>query len=160
MPPIVHPIAPVYDEHSRVLILGTFPSVKSREEGFYYGNSRNRFWQVISSILGEPLPGDISRKRCLLLEHRCALWDVIRECELNGSSDASIRAAVPNDLERILRGAPIERILLNGSTAGRLYMKHFGHRALPAFILPSTSPANAGWSEEKLVRAWRPHLPR
>ncbi len=154
-----HPFAPVFDPDSRILILGSFPSVRSREEGFYYGHPRNRFWKMLALCFGEPLPVTGEEKRQLLLRHRIALWDVLASCEITGSSDSSIRSAVPNDLRRILDHASIGRILCNGATAGKLCLRYFGE-ALPCspVILPSTSPANASWTLERLCEAWKASL--
>ncbi|MBR5677761.1 MAG: DNA-deoxyinosine glycosylase [Paludibacteraceae bacterium] len=152
---VVHPIEPVYDEHSEVLILGSFPSVKSREEGFFYGHPQNRFWKVIAAVCGEPVPGTVEEKRSLLLRNHIAVWDVIRSCDITGSSDASIRNVTPNDLRRILDAAPIRAIYVNGKTAERYYKKYIEKTlGIPAACLPSTSPANAAWSAEKLVGEW------
>ena len=155
---ISHGFSPVFDERSRVLVLGSFPSALSRENSFYYGNPRNRFWRVVASALGEQSPADddIPAKRALLLRHRIALWDVIASCDVRGSSDASIRNVVPADIARITRVAPIEAVLCNGSTAGRLYRRWLEPICgLPAEVLPSTSPANAAWSLERLIERWR-----
>lgn len=157
----VHPIAPVFDKDSKVLILGSFPSVKSREEGFFYGHPQNRFWKVLSRVLEAPTPETIPEKREFLLSHGVAVWDVIASCEIRGSSDASIRNVVPNDLTNILDTGKIRQIYVNGQTAGRLYRKYqekilceaYGDCAR-AVILPSTSPANAAWTLEKLCDAW------
>ena len=155
-----HNIPPVFDENSRVLILGSFPSVKSREGEFFYHHPQNRFWRVLAAVCGEETPGTIPEKRALLLRHRIALWDVIASCEITGSSDASIKNAVPNDLGRILETAPIDRICTNGQTAHRLYQKYLAEQTdLPETALPSTSPANAAWSLERLTEAWRVILP-
>ena len=154
--PQVHPIAPVFAPDSRVLILGSFPSVLSRETCFYYAHARNRFWRVLSAVLAEPLPDTVEEKRTLLLRHRIALWDVIASCEIDGSDDAIIRAVVPNDLCVITSCAQIERVFTNGGTADRLYRKHcLVQTGIPAQRLPSTSPANAGCSLNQLVAAWR-----
>ena len=151
----VHPIAPVYDENSRVLILGSFPSVKSRETAFFYGHPQNRFWRVTAAVFHAPVPERIEEKQNFLLAHRIAVWDVIASCEIVGSSDSSIRDVRPNDLSRILNAAPIGRIFTNGATAGRLYDKYLREKTgLPATVLPSTSPANAAWSVERLIEAW------
>lgn len=151
----VHTIEPVYDRNSRILILGSFPSVKSREAGFFYGHPQNRFWKVIAGVFGEPVPGSVEQKRDLLLKHGIAVWDVIASCVITGSSDSSIRDVVPNDLSRILDAAPVERIFCNGSTSWKLYGKYL-EPALgrQAEKLPSTSPANAAWSLERLTEAW------
>ncbi len=154
-----HSFAPVCDENSRMLILGSFPSVKSREEGFYYGHPRNRFWPVLAAIFGEGIPSTVAEKRELLLRNRVALWDVCASCEVVGSSDASIHEVVANDLSEILAAAKIERILTNGATADRLYRTYqFARTGIEAVKLPSTSPANAAWSLERLVREWKSTL--
>lgn len=155
---IVHEFDPVFDERSRVLVLGSLPSALSRENRFYYGNPRNRFWRVMADVLGEPLPaaGDVDAKRALLLRHGVALWDVIESCDVRGSSDASIRNVVPADVARITRVAPFGAVLCNGGTAGRLYRRWLEPvTGLPAVTLPSTSPANASWSLERLEARWR-----
>ena len=153
---IVHPIPPVYDEHSRILILGSFPSVRSREEGFFYGHPQNRFWKVISAVFGEEPPHSIDDKRSLLLRKHIALWDVLQSCDIEGSSDASIKNAIPNRIDMILDAADIETIYVNGKTAYKYYQR-FTQPAVgrPAVCLPSTSPANAAWSLERLIAAYR-----
>ena len=153
---LTHPFGPLYDERSRVLILGSFPSPKSREQAFFYGHPRNRFWGVIAAVLGEDAPSSVEQKRAFCARNRIALWDVIASCEITGSSDASIRNAVPNDLSPILRGAPIEHIFVNGGTAYDLYCRHIlPVTGIEAVKLPSTSPANAAWTLERLIEAWR-----
>lgn len=153
---IVHPFGPVCDENSRILILGSFPSVKSREMAFFYGHPQNRFWKVTSALRGEPVPETIAEKRAFLLRNHIALWDVIHSCDIHGSSDSSIRNAVPNDLMPILKKAPIGIIYCNGGTSFRLYEKFIRPQiGIPAVQLPSTSPANAAWSLDRLVEAWR-----
>ena len=152
---IFHPIEPVFDRRSRVLILGSFPSVKSREQGFFYGHPRNRFWQVTAAVVNEETPSTVPDKKSFLLRNRIALWDVIRSCEIRGSSDASIRNAVPNDLTEILEKADIRMIVVNGKTAEKLYKRHIEPvTGRSAIVLPSTSPANAAWSLERLTEAW------
>lgn len=153
---VCHPIEPVYDENSRVLILGSFPSVKSREAMFFYGHPQNRFWRVLAAVCERPVPVSVEEKRTLLLEERIALWDVIASCEITGSSDSSIRNVVPNDLGRILNTARIEKIFVNGKTAEKYYRRWLlGVTKREAVCLPSTSPANAAWSLERLTAAWR-----
>lgn len=153
----IHPFEPVTDEHSRVLILGSFPSVKSRAAGFYYGHPRNRFWQVMAAVLDEAAPDDISGRIAWLKRHRVALWDVLASCEIAGSSDASIRREVPNDIPGLLQACAILHVFANGTTAGALYRRHFAKPGLPpVHVLPSTSPANAAWSCERLTAAWHP----
>lgn len=152
----VHPIEPVYDRNSRILILGSFPSVRSRETAFFYGHPRNRFWKVLAAVLGAAVPETVAQKRQLLLTHGIALWDVIATCEVTGSADSSIRNVVPNDLTPILSTGQIRRIYLNGKTARQYYDRYLRDTVkLEAICLPSTSPANASWSPERLVDAWR-----
>ncbi len=153
---VVHPIPPLFDDASEILILGSFPSVKSREGMFFYHHRQNRFWKVLAAVLDCPVPQTIAEKSAMLHAHHIALWDVIGSCEITGSSDASIRQVVPNDLGRILNHAPIRAIFCNGATAYGYYQK-FTQPAtgLPAQKLPSTSPANASWSLERLIDAWQ-----
>lgn len=153
---ITHPIAPVFDEHSRILILGSFPSVKSREEMFFYGHPQNRFWKVLAAVLECPVPGTVEEKKKMLLSNGVALWDVIASCEITGSADSSIRNVIPNDLRPILERANIEAIFVNGKTSEKYYKKYLQDTVgRKAQCLPSTSPANAAWSLERLVEAWR-----
>ena len=151
-----HTFAPVYDSSSRILILGSFPSVKSREQGFYYGHPQNRFWRMLAAVYGEEVPQTLADKKALLKRHGIALWDVIESCDIEGSSDSSIRNAVPNDVARILKAAPIRIVITNGKTAYSLYRKYI--KEPEAVCLPSTSPANAAWSLEKLIREWSLHI--
>ena len=175
---IEHGFEPVFDERSRVLVLGSFPSVLSRENAFFYGNPRNRFWRVIAACTGEPVPPNeaepapgsvpprpvtleesIEFKRALLLRHGIALWDVIESCDIKGSSDASIRNVVPARIERVCDVAPIRAVFCNGGAAGRLYARHLHDRVgIDAVVLPSTSPANAAWSLDALVERWSREL--
>lgn len=153
--PIDHPFDPVFDSDSRLFILGSFPSVKSREQMFFYGHPRNRFWKVISSVFEEMTPETISEKKKFLLEHHLALWDVIASCEIAGSSDSSITNVRVNDLSPILRASKITSIYVNGTKAYELYMKYtYPTTGIPAVKLPSTSPANAAYSFERLVSEW------
>ena len=153
---LTHEFEPVYDKNSRILILGSFPSVRSRQQQFYYGHPQNRFWKILSALCGVPVPESVPEKKIFLLAHRIALWDVIARCEIIGSSDASIRNAEPTDLRIILDQAPIEKICCNGNTAFRLFNKYqkitCGREAVR---LPSSSPANAAWSLDRLIEAWR-----
>ena len=152
----VHTIPPIYDKDSRILILGSFPSVHSREVGFYYGHPQNRFWRILSALFEEELPEDNEARRAFLLRHHIALWDVIASCEITGSSDSSIKNAVPNDLRPLLNATQISHVYTNGGTAHRLYTRHlYPTLGIPATPLPSGSPANAAWSLERLVEAWR-----
>ena len=153
-----HEFAPVYDADSRILILGSFPSVKSREQQFFYGHPQNRFWKVIAELTNWPLPQTIEEKKQMLLSNHIAVWDVIAECEIIGSSDSSIRNAVPNDLHQILDAAQIQHIYTNGGTAKRLYEKFQKDLAVPMTGLPSTSPANAAWTFEKLCKRWGEYI--
>ena len=156
MSEILHSIPPVYSQSSRVLILGSFPSVRSREVGFFYGHPQNRFWRVLASLFGEAVPQSIDEKKAFLQTHGIALWDVIASCEIVGSSDASIRNAVPNDLSTLLKTAPIRAVFTNGATAHRLYRNYlYQATGIDDVCLPSTSPANAAWSQERLQEAWR-----
>ena len=153
---IIHPIPPVFDQNSRVLILGSFPSVKSREAQFFYGHPQNRFWHVLAALFGEKAGETPAEKTAFLLRHHIALWDVIQSCEITGSADSSIKHAVPNDLTAILQTAPIKQIFTNGKTADRLYRQYLlPATGMDAVCLPSTSPANAQWSPERLVVAWQ-----
>ncbi len=153
---LLHPIPPVYDRHSRVLILGSFPSVRSREEGFFYGHPQNRFWKVLAAVFSAPVPVSVPEKKAFLLSHGIALWDVIARCEITGSSDASVRNAEPTDLSVILQSASIRRVYCNGTLAYDLYRRYqLPVTGLEAVRLPSTSPANAAWTESRLREAWR-----
>jgi len=156
----IHPFPPLYDSASRILILGSFPSVKSREGQFFYHHPQNRFWRILAGVLDAEVPGTIGEKSHLLHDHHIALWDVIASCEITGSSDSSIRNVVPNDLTPILTGAEIRAVFCNGGTAWRCYQKYQEPKLqLPAVQLPSTSPANAAWSVDRLTEAWRVILP-
>lgn len=153
---IEHPFPPVVDENCRILILGSFPSVKSREEGFFYGHPQNRFWRVLAAVFDEDVPNDILAKKSLLLRHHIALWDVIASCSITGSSDASVKNAVPVDISRVTCAAPIERVICNGALAGKLYQRYLQPvTGLEATIMPSTSPANATWTLQKLIHVWK-----
>ena len=157
---IHHPIEPVYDSQSRILILGSFPSVKSREAMFFYGHPRNRFWKVTAAVFGCRVPQTIEEKRSFLLTNGIAVWDVIASCEIEGSSDSTIRNVTPNDLSKILNSAPVEQIFVNGKTALKYYEKYLRPvTGREAVCLPSTSPANAAWNLEKLTEAWSIILP-
>ncbi|MBR2990892.1 MAG: DNA-deoxyinosine glycosylase [Solobacterium sp.] len=150
-----HPFGPLYDDNSRVLILGSFPSVKSREQNFFYGHPQNRFWKVIAAIFDQPVPQSIEEKKQLILGSGLALWDSIASCEITGSSDSSIRNAQANDIGIILDSCDIERIYCNGRKSHELYRKYIEPRTgREAVCLPSTSPANAQWTLEKLIEAW------
>ena len=155
----VHNIEPVYNEKSRVLILGSFPSVKSREQQFFYGHPQNRFWRVLSEVFGCPLPQSIPEKKAMLLSHNIAVWDVIASCTIEGSSDASIRDVVPNNIRQILETADIRQIIANGAKSYELYQKYIYPETKREIVkLPSTSPANAAYSVERLVGIWKAAL--
>lgn len=157
--PICHPFPPYLLPNSRVLVLGSFPSVRSRAEGFYYGHPSNRFWRLLAQICQEELPGDIKSKKQLLARCHIALWDVIESCEITGSSDLSIRNARVNPIADTIRHFPIQAILLNGNAAARLYNKQVHPKPeLPALPLPSTSAANAAWSLDRLIAIWQEPL--
>ncbi|MCD8082976.1 MAG: DNA-deoxyinosine glycosylase [Clostridiales bacterium] len=156
---LTHTFDPFYDKSSRILILGSFPSPKSREVNFYYGHPQNRFWKLLAHLFDEAVPSSVEEKKGLLARHHIALWDVIESCDIVGASDSSIRHAVPNDIGRILRAADIRILLTNGATAWNLY-----HRCCekqtgrPAVRCPSTSPANAACTMERLIAEWGAHL--
>lgn len=152
---IEHEFEPVYDKDSKILILGTFPSVKSREQQFYYGHPQNRFWKIIAWITEEEVPKTVEEKRKLLIKNHIAVWDVIKSCDIKGSSDSSIRNVVPADLKIILDNCRIEAIYANGGTARKLYEKYQKKVCQREIIgLPSTSPANAAYSLERLKESW------
>ena len=151
-----HLIEPVYNKDSKILILGSFPSVKSREAMFFYHHPQNRFWKVLAGLFGEDTPETIPERKQFLLEHNIALWDVIASCEITGSSDSSIRNVEVNDLDGILKKTDIRHIYTNGGLADKLYHRCFDERiSLPVTKLPSTSPANAAYSLQRLLECWR-----
>lgn len=152
---IVHPIPPLYDENCKILILGSFPSVKSREAMFFYGHPQNRFWKLMAALFDEAYPQTIEEKKALVLKNHIAMWDTIRSCTITGSSDSSIKDVVPNDLSVILDNSRVERIFCNGATSYRLYMKYiYPTTGVKAVKLPSTSPANAAFNLERLLTEW------
>ena len=153
---IIHPIPPLYDENSRVLILGSFPSVKSREAMFFYGHPQNRFWKLMALLFEAETPSTVEEKKRLVLSHGIAMWDTIHSCTITGSSDSSIKDVVPNDLSVILNNSRVKRIFCNGAASHRLYQKYiYPINNIPAQKLPSTSPANAAWSLDRLAEAWK-----
>ena len=150
-----HQFQPIYNKDSRVLILGTFPSVKSREQQFYYGHPQNRFWKVIAALTKSPLPGTIEEKKAMLLANGIAIWDVIQSCDIIGSSDTSIKNVVPADISHILANSSVKTIYGNGTKACQLYDRYILPKTgMPIHKLPSTSPANAAFSMERLLQAW------
>ncbi len=152
---IRHTFEPVWDSDSKILILGTFPSVKSRENCFYYGHPQNRFWKLLAGIYEEAVPETIDEKKALVLRHHLAVWDVISQCDIIGSSDSSIRNVVPSDLKGLLQNSGIHTVIANGAKAYELYEKHqLPVTGIKAQKLPSTSPANAAWSFGRLKEAW------
>ena len=151
-----HPFPPLYDVNSELLILGSFPSVKSREQCFFYGHPQNRFWRVLAAVYGGSVPKSIEEKKAFLHQNHVALWDVIASCEITGSADSSIKNAVANDLSPILSGSRVTRIFVNGGTAKRLYDRYiYPSTGMEATVLPSTSPTNAAWGLERLTEAWK-----
>ena len=152
---ITHPIPPTYDENSEILILGSFPSVRSREMGYFYGHPQNRFWKITAALYNEPVPMTVEERRAFLIRNHIAAWDVIAQCTIIGSSDSSIKDVVPNDLEKIISGSKIRKIFVNGRKAEEYYIKYqqpvLGREAV---CLPSSSPANAAWSLDRLIKAW------
>lgn len=152
----IHPIPPLYSKNSEILILGSFPSVKSRENEFFYAHPQNRFWKVLSAVFNSPLPQNTDEKKELVLKNKLALFDVIKQCDIKGSGDSTINNVIPNDLSPILDNSDIKRIILNGKTAEKYYKKYL----LPVInidyvTLPSTSPANAAYSLDRLIEEWK-----
>lgn len=153
---IQHPIPPLYNKDSKILILGSFPSVKSREDMFFYAHPQNRFWKVISAVFGDTVPKTIEEKKTFLLKNNIAIWDVIASCDITGSSDSSIKNAVANDIGRILNEADIKCIFTNGRTAQKYYNKYiYGDIKRECVCLSSTSPANAAKSLDALIAQWQ-----
>lgn len=152
---VKHEFGPFYDKNSKVLILGTIPSPKSREMGFYYGHPRNRFWMIMSELLGEPFPNDVRTRRAMMRKHGIALWDVLASCSISGAEDASIRDGIPNDMNVILQEADIKAVFTTGKKAQKLYEKLcYPKCGAVSICLPSTSPANCACSYEKLKEAY------
>ena len=152
---IVHPIPPFFDETSRILILGSFPSVKSRESGFFYGHPQNRFWKLLAEMFAEPVPKTVEEKADMLRRHKIAAWDSIHSCDIEGSSDSSITNVVPNDFTELFAAADIRAVFTNGKKSHEIYTKYcLPQTGRPAVCLPSTSPANAAWNMDRLLGAW------
>lgn len=153
---IIHPISPFYNKDSKILILGSFPSVKSRESGFYYAHPRNRFWTVLSGVFGYPIPSTVEEKKKMLTDNRVALWDIIGSCRIEGSSDMSICDVIPNDIGGIIRECGAEAVFLNGKTSAKYFEKFIADKVnVPYTVLPSTSPANASYTYGELLRIWK-----
>lgn len=153
---LTHEIAPVFAPDAEILILGSFPSVKSREAKFFYGHPQNRFWRVMASLFACDVPVTVAGKTAMLLRHHVALWDVIASCEITGSSDSSIKNVQPNDLRPLIEGSRIRAIFCNGQTAYKLFCRYQQKTlGLPATLLPSTSPANAAFDLARLCESWR-----
>lgn len=152
---IVHPFPPLYNEDSQILILGSLPSVKSREQMFFYGHKQNRFWPMLAKVLGEEEPKTIEEKKQMVLKHHIAMWDTIYSCDIIGSSDSSIKNVVPTDLKEIIDHSKIRQVFCNGKTSGKYFQKYQQKTlGMEAMVLPSTSPANAAWKMERLVEEW------
>ena len=160
---IIHPFPPLYDNNSKILILGSLPSVKSREQMFFYGHPQNRFWKMLAAVLGEKIPETIEEKKELLHRNHIALWDnnhialwdTIYSCDIIGSSDSSIKNVVPTDLGQIISNSRIERVYCNGAASGNYYKKYQQKvLGIEAEVLPSTSPANAAYSLDRLIGIW------
>lgn len=152
---VTHDFAPVFDERSRVLLLGTMPSPKSREQGFYYGHPRNRFWKVLAEVCEEKVPETIAEKKAFALRNRIAVWDVLKSCEIKGAEDASIRNPIANDMDEVLKKSDIRAIFATGQKAAALYQKYcYPKTGIAIITLPSTSPANCRISDEALYRAY------
>ena len=152
---VKHTFEPVYDKNSRILILGSLPSVKSREQGFYYGHPQNRFWRVLARLLEWEEPATIEEKKAMLLKNKIAIWDVLESCDIKGSSDSSIKNAVAADIPGLLKKTKIEKIYVNGTTAGKYYKKYIWPlTGVEAIVLQSTSPLNCRYDIEKLTENW------
>lgn len=156
---VTHTFGPLFDEHSEILMLGSFPSVKSREQQFYYGHPQNRFWKVMAAVFEDDMPVTIEEKKAFLLRNHIAIWDVIESCDIVGSSDSSIRNVIGNDMNVVLEKSNIKKIFTNGDKAYQLFLKYCKREGQPqVYKLPSTSPANAAWSLERLTENWRAAL--
>lgn len=144
---------PFFDENSEILILGSFPSVISRETNFYYGNKQNRFWKILSEAFGEPAPETIGEKQALLKNHKIALWDVVAECEITGSLDSTIKNYKVADLQKVLDKANVKKIILNGGKAKEIFLKNYKYLSDSAVFLPSTSPLNTRFDKTTWLNA-------
>lgn len=153
---VIHNIDPLFAPDSKVLLLGSFPSPKSREQRFFYGHPQNRFWSVLAAVFDEDAPKTIEEKRSLALRHKIALWDTLYSCEIRGASDLSIKNPVPNDLPWLLSQTQVNAIFCTGKASYQYYCKLCQEKTgIQAVCLPSTSPANAAWSKERLTQAYR-----
>ena len=156
---VIHPFEPVYSTESKILILGSFPSVKSREDNFYYAHPQNRFWRIIASILNEDVPRNINQKKDILLNGKIAIWDVLKSCKIEGSSDASIKEPIVNDISKVLDITNISCIFFNGNKAFNIYNKYLKSKLhIKCKVLPSTSPANAMWNFDRLLEVWKKEI--
>ncbi|HAN58311.1 MAG TPA: DNA-deoxyinosine glycosylase [Erysipelotrichaceae bacterium] len=152
---VVHPLDPIIDENCEILILGSFPSVKSREDHFYYAHPQNRFWKVMSTLCQCEVPKTPEEKKAMLLKNHIALWDSIHSCRITGSSDASIKDVVPNDIQSLIKNTKITHIYCNGKASLRIYNKYQQNVGIEAQVLPSTSPANAAYSLDRLIEIYK-----
>ncbi len=156
---ISHPFEPVYDNNSKILVLGSFPSIKSRENNFYYGHPQNRFWKILENIFDEKIDNSIQNKKEFLLKHNIALWDTIKSCDIQSSSDSSIKNAIPNDIENIIKNTNISSILCNGNISYKIFNKYFKDKInIQVICLPSSSPANAKFSLDMLTNIWSKYI--
>ncbi len=152
---LVKGFEPFFDRESRVLILGSFPSVKSREQSFYYGHPQNAFWRILSTFFGEDKPSDVEEKKAFLLRNKVALWDIVTECEIVGSRDETIKNYKVANLSEVLQNSSVSCIIINGGRAFTIFEKHYGGIGLPYLKLPSTSPANARRKDDEWYDALR-----
>ena len=156
MTKVYHELEPIYDSDSKILILGSIPSVQSRKYGFYYSHPKNRFWKILSIILDEKMPLNKDEKIKLLLKHKIALWDVIKKCDINGSSDLSIKNVECNDINKIIKESKVKIIFTTGRVAKKLYDKYcFEETLVDAIYLPSTSPANCKLSDDDIITEYK-----
>ncbi len=152
---ILHPLKPLYNQDSKILILGSFPSIKTREYGFFYGHPQNRFWPILEVLFNEELTRDIEQRREFILKNKIALYDSIYQCDIIGSSDASIQNVVPSDLSEVFENADIKQVFCNGATSYKYYKKYHAKKSgIKGISLPSSSPANARYRLDDLVREW------
>ena len=153
---IIHPLKPLYRADSKLLILGSFPSVKTREYGFFYGHPFNRFWPLMAALFQEEISTKIEDRRAFLLRHKIAVYDSIYQCDIVGSSDASIQNVVPTNLRPIFETAEIRQVFCNGQTSYYYYQKYHAESCgIQGVKLPSTSPANARYRLDDLVKEWQ-----